>query len=144
MPKEFEQFMLSQKALLIRDGKCLIVHCSYPPNDWELPGGRVDQGEDGKEALQREVKEELGIDNFEEVGIVDYEAWYTKVSKKAVCSVVVLIKNNESEIILSEEHQDFKWISADEVDELKYSSPNMARMIKKGFALNRLLEKNEK
>nr|WP_276615595.1 NUDIX domain-containing protein [Nonomuraea basaltis] len=31
------------------------------PDVWDLPGGRVEEGEDPKESLVRELREELGI-----------------------------------------------------------------------------------
>jgi mutator protein MutT len=46
------------KALIVKDGKILITK----DRRWELPGGRINIGEDPEETLHREVKEELGVD----------------------------------------------------------------------------------
>lgn len=53
-------------VLLFRGGKLLILqrageHMNYTP-DWCIPGGHVDEGEDFRTAVQRELFEETGID----------------------------------------------------------------------------------
>lgn len=51
-------------AAIIRDGACLVAergpgmaHSGY----WEFPGGKVENSEDDREALSREIREELGV-----------------------------------------------------------------------------------
>jgi 8-oxo-dGTP diphosphatase len=59
-------FELAQKALIVRDGCVLFVrkHEQAPDQGgrWELPGGRVETGEDLDAALCREIREEVGLD----------------------------------------------------------------------------------
>ncbi|MGW1657085.1 NUDIX domain-containing protein [Streptomyces atratus] len=43
-------------------GRILLVQLSYGDGTWEIPGGGLDGGEDPRQAVRREVKEELGID----------------------------------------------------------------------------------
>ncbi len=54
---------IAQKAFIERDGKVLLVQ--YPEGDpaaglWDLPGGRLNDGEMPEEGLKREVFEEIG------------------------------------------------------------------------------------
>jgi len=52
-------------ALIIRDNKILICQRTEDqamPLKWEFPGGKVERDEDLKDALRRELEEELGID----------------------------------------------------------------------------------
>ncbi len=133
--------MVSQKALLIRDDKCLIIECADKPNVWEFPGGRVDKFENGPEAFKREIKEELGFNNFENLGSFDYEIWYTKKSKKPVCLIAILIKNQKDNIKLSKEHTSLKWITKEEANKYEFASPGIVRIIKNGFKYKKLLEK---
>ena len=62
-------------ALLFNQGRLLI--CQRPPrgrfpNQWEFPGGKVEPGEAPRDALVRELAEELGI--TAEIGA---EVWRT-------------------------------------------------------------------
>ena len=52
-------------ALILKDGKVLVCqrtrHQSMPLK-WEFPGGKIEDGEQPRDALRRELDEELGID----------------------------------------------------------------------------------
>jgi 8-oxo-dGTP pyrophosphatase MutT (NUDIX family) len=49
------------KGVLTENGKVLLVRHTYGPAQWELPGGAVKRREPPKDAIGREVAEELGI-----------------------------------------------------------------------------------
>jgi putative (di)nucleoside polyphosphate hydrolase len=52
-------------ALIFKGDRYLLVEMMGPPdNYWKMPQGGVHNGEKRKEALMRELKEELGSDNF--------------------------------------------------------------------------------
>jgi 8-oxo-dGTP diphosphatase len=52
-------------ALILKNGKVLVCqrtrHQSMPLK-WEFPGGKIEAGEQPRDALRRELEEELGID----------------------------------------------------------------------------------
>lgn len=52
-------------ALIIEDGKILVCQRTKHqtmPLKWEFPGGKIEEGEQPRAALRRELEEELGID----------------------------------------------------------------------------------
>lgn len=61
-----QQFFFAQKAFIVDGGSVLLVRKSADdPNQagkWEVPGGRMEFGEDVDPHLVREVREEVGLD----------------------------------------------------------------------------------
>ena len=52
-------------ALIVKDGKFLVCQRTRHqtmPMKWEFPGGKIEEGEQPRDALRRELDEELGID----------------------------------------------------------------------------------
>lgn len=52
-------------ALIIRNGKLLVCQRTRHqtmPLKWEFPGGKIEEGEQPRDALRRELDEELGIE----------------------------------------------------------------------------------
>lgn len=107
-------------AVLSSDGYLLVLKRS-DDNSWCLPCGWVDIGESPASAAVREVKEETGLD-------VEKEC-YISVSQKgpSLASHVIHQVNlitlmhpiaRDSEIVISHEHTDYKWISSvDAIDD---------------------------
>ena len=52
-------------GILVRDGKILVCQRTRHqtmPMKWEFPGGKIEDGEQPRDALRRELEEELGIE----------------------------------------------------------------------------------
>lgn len=52
-------------GLILKDGKILVCQRTrhqVMPLKWEFPGGKIEPGEQPRDALRRELDEELGID----------------------------------------------------------------------------------
>jgi 8-oxo-dGTP diphosphatase len=52
-------------ALIVQDEKILVCQRTRHqtmPLKWEFPGGKIEEGEQPRDALRRELEEELGID----------------------------------------------------------------------------------
>jgi 8-oxo-dGTP pyrophosphatase MutT (NUDIX family) len=138
--EKFEKFIISQKGLLIRNNKALIMEMAIHPGYWDLPGGRVDVQENGEGAFAREIVEELGIKEFRNLGVAHYHLWHDGKDKIAVCGILNLIENNKDDIVISSEHLKMKWIDEFEIDECDYFWDEMHTMIKKGFEKYKLLK----
>lgn len=58
--------------MLIRAGQVFLVHRSPSkaryPNVWDFPGGHLEAGENSRQALVRELREELGVEITPPVG----------------------------------------------------------------------------
>jgi 8-oxo-dGTP diphosphatase len=96
-------------SLISNDADEILIQLS-PLRGWELPGGRVEEGEDLIEALTREIKEETGLDV--EVGLL------TSVFSNLKNPAVVFgfrCKYISGKLKTSAESLDFKWISRDNV-----------------------------
>jgi len=126
MPEKPKIQQVSVKALFEKDGKILIVKdtgkkilpSGQEGQEWELPGGRIDFGEMPRETLRREIKEELGISDFE-IGNIINSSTFTSNKEEASYQFIVLIfkcELKDNKISLSDEHEEMDWISADEID----------------------------
>lgn len=82
------------------------------PGMWELPGGKVEDKESHSLALQRELREELGINA--EVG-VHVASTFHKASPYAINLHTYLVRSFEGEIEIGDSHDDLKWLDSSDL-----------------------------
>jgi len=97
------------------DKKFLVLKRSldsiWNPGQWELPGGKIDNGETFDEALVREVLEETGL-TVRLTGVKGTTEDETEEFR--VIHLVMIGECENCRVILSHEHEGFKWVTEDE------------------------------
>ncbi|SRR5258706_3648846 len=109
-------------------GEFLLVKRSkdddFLPDLWELPGGGIDFGEEPQKGLQREIKEECGLDV--EVSFPLCVHTYPMIKdaneiQRIEITFLCKLKDVNQSVVLSFEHSDYKWIAEREVHAFELS-----------------------
>jgi 8-oxo-dGTP diphosphatase len=105
-------FGLSVRVLLANEeGKILILKRSTDsktnPGKWELPGGKVDQGESFDQALIREVNEETQLKIT-----LDHVVGVSEQNLHLIRAVHIIMSGKiiEGNLTLSSEHEGYAWV----------------------------------
>lgn len=88
------------------------------PGLWELPSGKKEELENAEDSLLREIKEEAGIDVeiVMPVSVFNYQIEKPEeVRDSTQINFLVKIVNGQ-EVQISNEHQNYAWVSVDELD----------------------------
>ena len=116
MPKTF---YVGIKGLIVANNKILLLKCKDKNgNDyWDLPGGRMEDGETISDALERELREELpSIANI----TIDKLQGAFKLARslpdgQGLMLLMYTVHAHLPQISLSDEHTGYKWIAKDEL-----------------------------
>lgn len=102
------------------DPKYLMLYrkaSSLYKQNWEFSKGLREPNEADIDTVKREVKEETGLKDMRFVeGFKERVSWFFKRNGETVNkeSIYYLIETEQEEIILSEEHEEYKWMTFDE------------------------------
>ncbi|MET9295221.1 (deoxy)nucleoside triphosphate pyrophosphohydrolase [Streptomyces sp. NPDC003077] len=113
-------------------GRLLAARRSAPPalaGRWELPGGKVEEGETPEQALVRELREELGVE-AEPLERIPGE-WELKPGLVLRVWTARLISGEPAPL---EDHDELRWLTPDrrdEVDWLDQDRPAVAEAMRR-------------
>ena len=115
------------KAFIRHQGKFLLLRESAPDGTqvgkYQIPVGMVELGESFMDALIREVKEETGL-TVRPITPIMVDGWLPTLNgvKHQIIAVFYLCEAQSDEVTLSHEHDDYAWVSPDELS--KYDVPH--------------------
>jgi len=119
------------KALILKRG----MNEGFLPGHWEVPGGKLELGEDPYLGVLREVREEAALD-CEVIGIhhvwgdvTDYKGEETHFVE--ICFILKMKPGQQ--ITPGDGMDDYAWITKSDLDKYKMS-PEMKKEIDSGFA----------
>lgn len=113
-------------GLLQHEGRILLIRRSLKeslfPGYFELPSGKVEFGEDPVKALEREFLEEtnLKIKVGEPLRTFSYVSDEGRRHSVEIVFRVSLV-SSPSEVKLSEDHDEYRWVLPGDVDKIKLS-----------------------
>jgi 8-oxo-dGTP diphosphatase len=110
-------------AVVERDGKILVARRRkglIAEGLWEFPGGKLEEGEDPRRGLERELEEELGVKARagEQLCTVPFSG-----SLKSF-ELVVFRTELLSDDFRMTDHDEVRWLAPAEMDEALFSKPD--------------------
>ena len=115
---------LTVRGIIRNDSGEILIVKRHPksrtdPGMWELPGGKVEAGEDFADALVREIMEETNLD----CTVGDFaEAIQNDYPHKRTVQIMMYLENVEGSVKISEEHTEYMWVSVDKIRTLELST----------------------
>lgn len=115
-----DNFRIAAKGFIVDENDNLLVlkrekNDVHMPEIWEIPGGRLDPGENPFEGMKREAREEIGIEvEVKEPISVKH---FTRQDGQVVTMIIFLCKPLSKDVKISEEHEEFKWIDLNSENE---------------------------
>lgn len=96
---------------------------AYTSNVWEFPGGKIEPNETEKEAIVRELKEEMNYDISVERHLVTVTHEYPDFTISLATYICHPVGDRDSFTL--NEHTDYKWLRADELDSLEWAAADL-------------------
>ncbi len=112
-------FAVAVKSFIVDDEKLLIIKRRpddvHRPSQWDIPGGRLDAGENPFDGIKREIKEEVGID-IDVVAPIEVQH-FTRDDGQRITMIIFLCRPLSKQIKLSKEHTEYEWMEIDKAEE---------------------------
>ena len=128
---------LTMRGIIKNDDGEILILKRHPksrtdPDTWELPGGKVENGEFFDEALLREIKQETYLDC--KVGDLAIAIQHDYPFKRTV-QMIMYLDDVKGEVKISDEHTDARYASIDEIKTLTLSGCLEKVLKKKNYRL---------
>lgn len=121
------KFNFRVACIILSSDNRVLLNTDDNKDFWILPGGRVLAGEESKEAIKREIKEELGLEIYDEELKVTIESFFRFRGQQYHELQYVYYAKLKTKFIeyytykfCGQEEQKFKWFKLEELEGLRF------------------------
>ena len=110
-------FLIGPRATIYntKTKKVLVLQRNDGNNSWEIPGGKRENNENIVDALNREVKEETGLIINKYKIVYVSPIFENHPILKPFLNIGYLCFVDNSDVVISDEHIDYKWVDVEEL-----------------------------
>ena len=124
-------------AIIIRGGRALATQRGYGElkgGGWEFPGGKLEPGEGAKDAVVREIMEELRVDIEVDSHLITVDHDYDTFHLVMHCFLCTMA---DEQLVLTE-HEAACWLDASSIDSVSWLPADLevVRALKQACVLN--------
>lgn len=109
---DMRPFANAAEAFIVHDGRVLLMRRRaddiHRPGEWDTPGGRLADGENPFTGVQREVREEVGLEV--DVGQVIDVHYFTRQDGQVITMMIFSCTPKTLDVRLSDEHVEYRWV----------------------------------
>ena len=121
----------------------LLLHYKYKSEYLGFPRGSIEEGETERQAAQREIKEETGLDVQFLEGFREQIHWFYRREGDTVSKnlILFLAQAKNDQVRVSDEHVGYKWLTFEQaIDQIKFENPRRVLRRAQDFLFN--IERN--
>ena len=125
MDEYMKVFGVAIKAYIFKKNRILVIYKTAkeaandpkPENRKDVPGGRLEFGEEPIQALKREVKEEVNL----KVNVVKpLRIWHYVKGNFQLVGINYLCLWEAGDVLLSDEHEYYEWLTKEDIISLNW------------------------
>ena len=120
MLDEMQDIEVIARAFIMRDNMILLAHAKGAYNTF-LPGGHIEKGEFARDALVRELVEELGVNSRvgDFIGVLEYLYWLKDDSEVQEINIVFNVELDDYDVSSKERKLEFVWVKREDINSVK-------------------------
>ena len=122
----FNNVILGQKAFIINANKEILIlkrQNSEVYNDlWDVPGGKLEEGNTLLEALTREIREETGLKLEKIIAILSTSKFQGQAADKPIIFRNIYLVKAGGDVVISNEHREYRWVKAESLHEYTFGN----------------------
>jgi 8-oxo-dGTP diphosphatase len=131
----FNNVILGQKAFIINTNKEILIlkrQNSEVYNDlWDVPGGKLEEGDTLLEAISREIREETGLKLQRIISVLSSSKFQGQASDKPIIFRNIYLVKAEGDVVISNEHQEYKWVDVSKIADYTFGNDQDLQMVLK-------------
>lgn len=121
----FNNVIFGQKAFILNDKQEVLIikrrQGEIYQDNWDVPGGKLEDTDDLIQAISREIKEECGLDLKRIILVLSTSKFQGTAKDSPLVFRNIYLATAVGTVKLSEEHSEYKWIKLSDLG--NYSFP---------------------